>query len=281
MASQPKLVIHGGAGSLEGNINREVNIRESLQIICNQTYSYLLSASANDAVLFAIKLLENDPLFNAGTGSKIQNDGEIRMSAGFMDGQKKCFSGVINIQNVQHPILVAELLQQYEHTVLSGTMATHFAHSNGFSNYDPKTQERYSEFLSNKTGKTGTVGVVALDSNGHISAGTSTGGIGCELPGRVSDSATIAGNYANRFAGVSATGVGEHIVNAGVAPKIITRVEDGNSLKDAVEKSILEGRKNDDHYGIICISNTGDIVVDKTKDMIFYASHNVSALTSF
>ena len=149
MASQPKLVIHGGAGSLEGNINREVNIRESLQIICNQTYSYLLSASANDAVLFAIKLLENDPLFNAGTGSKIQNDGEIRMSAGFMDGQKKCFSGVINIQNVQHPILVAELLQQYEHTVLSGTMATHFAHSNGFSNYDPKTQERYSEFLSN------------------------------------------------------------------------------------------------------------------------------------
>ena len=64
-------------------------------------------------------------------------------------------------------------------------------------------------------------------------------------------------------------------------PKIITRVEDGNSLKDAVEKSILEDRKNDDHYGIICISNTGDIVVDKTKDMIFYASHNGSVVTSF
>ena len=112
MLVTPKLIIHGGAGSLEGNIERKNSIRNSLKSICKKTYAYLLKSSANDAVIFGIKLLENDALFNAGTGSKIQNDGEIRMSAGFMDGQKKNFSGVINIQNVQHPILVAELLQQ-------------------------------------------------------------------------------------------------------------------------------------------------------------------------
>ena len=281
MAFQPKLIIHGGAGSLEGNIERKDNIRESLESICHQTYTYLLTASANDAVIFGIKLLENDPLFNAGTGSKIQKDGEIRMSAGFMDGHKKSFSGVINIQNVQHPILVAEKLQNFEHTVLSGDLATIFARSNGFEKFNPVTQERTAEFQSKKTGTTGTVGVVALDSNGYISAGTSTGGVGGEIPGRVSDSPTVAGNYANHFAGVSATGIGEHIVNAAVATKIVTRVEDGMSLESAVEKSIFEGQEKDDHYGVIAIGNDGTIIVNKTKDTVFYSFRDDTGIHTF
>ncbi len=97
MAQQPKLIIHGGAGSLEGNIEREASIRSSLKSVCEKTYNFLLTSSANDAVIYGVKLLEDDPLFNAGTGSKIQGDGQIRMSAGLMDGHNKKFSGVINI----------------------------------------------------------------------------------------------------------------------------------------------------------------------------------------
>ncbi len=281
MAQQQKLIIHGGAGSLEGNIEREEAIRQSLQSICEKTYAFLLRSSANEAVIYGIKLLEDDPLFNAGTGSKIQNDGQIRMSAAFMDGQKKSFSGVINIQHVQHPILVAEKLQEYEHTVLSGDMSIQFARESGFPEYDPLTQERFNEFQSKKTGTTGTVGVVALDLNGYISAGTSTGGVGGEIPGRVSDSPTVAGNYANEFAGVSATGIGEHIVNSAVAAKIVTRVEDGMTLESAVDKSIKEGQENDDHFGVICITSAGDIVSSKTKDTVFYSFHDGSGIKTF
>jgi L-asparaginase len=277
----PKLIIHGGAGSLEGNIERKTQIRESLKLICEKTYTFLLTSSANETVIYGIKLLENDPLFNAGTGSKIQSDGQIRMSAGFMDGQEKIFSGVINIQNVQHPICVADTLQQNEHSVLSGEMSTQFAHKFGFENYNPLTKERLSEFNSRKTGTTGTVGVVALDSNGYITAGTSTGGIGGEAPGRVSDSPTVAGNYANQYCGVSATGVGEHIVNSAVAAKIVTRVEDGMLLKKAVSKSIKEGKEKDSHFGVISISYTGDIITNKTKDTVFYAFHTGNELKTF
>ena len=103
-------------------------------------------------------------------------------------------------------------------------------------------QKRWDEHLRAQKGKTGTVGVVALDRYGNIVAGTSTGGIGGEIPGRVSDSPTIAGNYANKFAGISATGIGEQIVNLGAAVKIATRVEDGMDLKSAVDKTIHDAK---------------------------------------
>ena len=281
MAQQPKLIIHGGAGSLEGNIEREASIRSSLKSICEKTYNFLLTSSANDAVIYGVKLLEDDPLFNAGTGSKIQGDGQIRMSAGLMDGHNKKFSAVINIQHVQHPILVAKKLQDYDHSVLSGEMSTQFARDLGFNEYNPLTPERLGEFQSRKTGTTGTVGIVALDLSGNISAGTSTGGVGGEIPGRVSDSPTVAGNYANRFCGVSATGIGEHIVNSAVATKIVTRVEDGMTLENAVDKSIKEGQENDDHFGVICITSTGEIVSSKTKDTVFYSFHDGAVLKTF
>ena len=279
MSIQPKLIIHGGAGALEGNIEKINHIRTSLEDICDKTYTHLCSTTSYDAVIYGIKLLEDDPLFNAGTGSKTQHDGQIRMSAALMDGSKTRFSGVINIQNVQNPILIAERLQNYDHTVLSGEMATKFAHELGFKAYNPLTVERLKESKLNKGGATGTVGVVALDSSRKISVGTSTGGIGGEIPGRVSDSSTIAGTYANLFAGVSGTGIGEHIINSGVATKIVTRVEDGYSLKDAVSKSINEGKSKDYHFGAIGISSSGDIIVDKTKDTIYYAfsdGHTIS-----
>ena len=270
----PKLIIHGGAGSLEGNISKKEDLRSSLIDICNSTYKILLQSNSYNAVLHGVSALESNKLFNAGTGSKLQDDGRIRMSAGIMDGQKNKFSGVINIQNVENPILVADRLQKEDHTIVAGDKATQLARDLGFPQYNPLIQKRWEEHIGNKKGNTGTVGVVALDSNGNISAGTSTGGIGGETPGRVSDSSTIAGNYANKFAGVSATGIGEQIVNTGAAVKIVTRVEDGLDLKISVDKTIDDAKMLNYKFGVISICHNGHICVDKTTDSIFYAWNN-------
>lgn len=267
----PKLIIHGGAGSLEGNVSKKEDLRHSLKIICKKTYEKLVKTDAYSAVIYGICELENDPLFNAGTGSKLQKDGRIRMSAGIMNGDRNIFSGVINIQNVKNPILVADKLQNEKHKVIAGDKATQLARDLGFQQYNPLVQKRWDEYIRSQKGRTGTVGVVALDENGKIVAGTSTGGIGGEIPGRVSDSPTIAGNYANKFAGISATGIGEEIVNSGAAVKIATRVEDGLNLSSAVNKTIQDACELNYEFGIISISANGDICVSKTTDSIFYA----------
>jgi len=113
-----------------------------------------------------------------------------------------------------------------------------------------------------------------LDKYKNLASGTSTGGIGGELPGRVSDSASIAGNYANKYSGVSVTGIGEHIINSGVAVKICTYVQLGMDLKSAVKKIIQNAKKNNYKFGLISISKDGDIIIDKTTDEIFYASYD-------
>src|SRR5690606_36471374 len=100
-------------------------------------------------------------------------------------------------------------------------------------------RKEYEKKLNDSIGL-GTVGCVALDKDGNIAAATSTGGKGFEIPGRVSDSPTVAGNYANSFAGISCTGIGEDIVSGGLAVKIATRVTDGLSLKEAVDRSFGE-----------------------------------------
>ena len=99
MSTSPKLIIHGGAGRIEGQLNKENELRNSLRIICLKSWELLQHSSALDTVLYAVNLLESNPLFNAGTGSKLQKDGRIRMSAGLMDGEKRKFSGIVNISN--------------------------------------------------------------------------------------------------------------------------------------------------------------------------------------
>lgn len=274
MIKTPKLIIHGGAGILEGNVSKKKDLQIALNDICKSTYKKLLNSDSYSAVLYGVCLLENNPLFNAGTGSKLQKDGRIRMSAGIMNGDKNIFSGVINIQNVKNPILVADRLQTEKHTIVSGDKATQLARDLGFQQYNPLIQKRWEEHLKKIKGNTGTVGVVALDKNGVIVTGTSTGGIGGEIPGRVSDSPTVAGNYASKFAGISATGIGEQIVNSGAAVKIATRVEDGMILKDAVDKCITDASKLNYEFGVISISHKGDIYVNKNTDSIFYAWHD-------
>lgn len=241
--------------------------------------------------MFATELLENDTLFNAGTGSQIQGDGKVRMSASLMDGVSKKFSGVINIENVKNPIRVAEKLMPFDDKVLGGEGALIFARMHGFEYYDPIVPERIKEFEAKKkarpngsSGRTkalGTVGCVALDADGNIAAATSTGGKGFEMPGRISDSATNAGNFSNDYCGVSCTGVGEDIVSVALATKIVTRVTDGLSIQQSFQKSFDELKPFDGFAGAIAIDKEGNIFHQDSHPTMVFASFDGEKLELF
>lgn len=278
-----QLIIHGGAGSLEGKIEQAQVMHDSLCKIWEESFDILQKSTAEETVCHAIRMLEDDPIFNAGTGSKLQADGQVRMSSALMDGTNNRFSGVINVQNIRNPIEAAALLSKEENTVLSGAQATEFCRKNGMDDYNPVTQERLEDYKKRCSGKHGTVGTVALDNEGHIFAGTSTGGIGYEIPGRVSDCPTVAGTYASTKAGVSCTGIGEQITQQAAAAKIVTRVEDGMHLHDAVTLTMSESNNFNYLYGLISLDSEGHVEVGKTAalDEVFYAFHDNNRIRTF
>jgi L-asparaginase len=278
-----KIIIHGGFFS-ESSQSDEVKKgkQAALERIIKNSYDFLKSNSAEKTVVHAIEQLENDPLFNAGIGSQIQSDGKIRMSASIMNGSSKKFSGVINVQNIQNPILLAEELMKEEDRVLGGEGANLYAEKLNTPYFSTETEERRFDYEQKlKASRTSTVGCVALDSKGNLAAATSTGGKGFELPGRVSDSATVAGNYANDFCGVSCTGVGEDIVSAGVAIKIVTRVTDGKTLQNAFQKTFEELAEFDGFAGAIAIDNNGNMFVQESHPKVVFASYDGENLTTF
>jgi L-asparaginase len=275
-----KLIIHGGFFS-ESLTNQEVKKakQDALDQIVRLGYKYLQDHTSVETAVYTVALLEDSELFNAGTGSQIQSDGKIRLSASLMDGKSMRFSGVINIEEVKNPICIAEKLLRYDDRVLSGKGAQNFARENGFAYYNPETPQRRKEYeqkLSDSI-RLGTVGCVALDVFGNLAAATSTGGKGFEIPGRVSDSATTAGNYANAFAGISCTGVGEDIVSGSLASNMVTRVTDGMPLAIAVEKTLGELKPFDGFAGVIGISAKGEIYHADTHPYMVWALYDEGA----
>ena len=278
-----KLIIHGGFFS-ESSQSSETKVakQQALSTVAKQAYEYLKTHTALQTIVYAVELLENDELFNAGIGSQIQSDGKIRMSASMMDGLSTKFSGVINIEDVKNPIRVAEKLFTYDDRVLGGEGATDFARKNGFEKFSTELPQRRLEYETKLKSKAlGTVGCVALDAQGHLAAATSTGGKGFEMVGRISDSATAAGNYANNYCGVSCTGVGEDIVSAAVATKIVTRVTDGMSIKQAFDKTFLELKKIDGFAGAIAIDKEGNVYHQDSHPMMVFASYDGANLDVF
>jgi L-asparaginase len=271
-----KLIIHGGFFS-ESDTNQEIKKakQEALATIAEASYTFLKTHSAVQTAVFAVSLLEDSDLFNAGYGSQIQSDGKIRMSAALMDGRTERFAGVINMEDVKNPIQVAEKLLPLQDRVLSGTGAKDFAREHDFPYFNLQTPQRkheYEQKLQNSI-RLGTVGCVALDNQGNLAAATSTGGKGFEIPCRVSDSATVAGNYANPFAAVSCTGVGEDIMSGAVAAKIVTRVTDGFKLSDACEKTLSELNAYNGFAGVIGIKANGEIYHADTHPYIVWACY--------
>jgi len=278
-----KLLIHGGFFS-EFSQSNETKIakQNAMERIIKASFDYLKTHSAVDTVVFAVEQLENDPLFNAGIGSQIQNDGVIRMSASLMDGTSKKFSGVINIQEVKNPIRVAENLISVDDRVLGGEGANAYASSIGIETFSTEIPERRTEYETKlAASRLGTVGCVALDNEGKLAAATSTGGKGFEIPGRISDSATVAGNYANDDCAVSCTGVGEDIVSAAVASSIVTRVTDGFSIEKAFDKTFMELSKFDGFAGAIGLDKYGNMFWQESHPKIVFAAYDGVNFTVF
>lgn len=269
-----KLIIHGGFFS-ESSTNHETKLakQQALERIVKDSYAFLETHTAIETVVYAVSLLEDDALFNAGIGSQIQSDGRIRMSAALMDGETQKMSGVINIEAVKNPIQVAQVLMQEDDRILGGSGATHYARAHGFDVFSTEIPQRRAEYETKlQSNRQGTVGCVALDNNGKLAVATSTGGKGYEIPGRISDSATVAGNYANSICGVSLTGVGEDIVSNATAAKIVTRVTDGFALKDAFAKTFDELLPFDGFAGAIAIDCDGNVFHQDSHPSMVFAS---------
>jgi beta-aspartyl-peptidase (threonine type) len=278
---KPKIIVHGGARGL----SEYESIRQNdVTTACEAAYEVLLQKGAIDAVEEAIKRMESSPYLNAGVGSYLQLDGRVRMDASIMKDDLSA-GAVIGIEDVEHPISIARrVMEATQHVILSGKLATSFAHSEGFPRYDPRTRERVDQWMDIleqvrtkttyeqifhvheylKTGKNslGTVGCVAIDTNGHIAAGTSTGGRRIDVPGRVGDSGILgAGTYCSKFGGVSCTGTGEKILVLGLAKEVINHLR-YNQQKDAHEAAkhgIEELHSMNASGGLICIDQHGNI----------------------
>jgi beta-aspartyl-peptidase (threonine type) len=252
------LIIHGGAGNIpDGVIEAK---RSALDNIVRRTFSLLQSGeSALYAAEFAVKCLEDHPVFNAGYGSCLNAEGEVEMDAIIVDGDSLNFGAVGGIKNVRNPVAVARKVLDYgKHSFLVGNGATRFAHANGFE-FVPD-----AELIVKKDESPdayGTVGAVALDSRGSIAAATSTGGIAEKLPGRVGDSPLIGcGAIADSSSGgVSATGEGEFLMRIMISRVVLDCLQRGLSADESSEYAInLLEKKVQGTGGVICLNTDGE-----------------------
>lgn len=245
-AAAPVLVIHGGAGVIKREMSpaREKAVRTALTQALQKGYAQLKSGKAAvDAVSAAITVLEDDPNFNAGKGSVFTHDGRNELDAAIMDGATLGAGSVAGVHRVKNPILLARaVMEKSDHVMLVGDGAEEFAKTVGVELVDPayfRTEERWQQLqkaLKEDADKVkhsdvetakhfGTVGAVALDAEGHLAAGTSTGGMTDKRWGRVGDSPIIgAGTYANSGCAVSGTGWGEYYLRTVAAHEICMRV---------------------------------------------------------
>ena len=269
------LVIHAGAGSYPKDEKRAERIGKKLGQICEKGYRFLKTHSAVETVVEVVRWLEDWPETNAGTGAVLQSDGHARLSASLMDGNLMKFSGVINIEGIKNPILAAHLLQRERDRVLAAEGALRFAKEKGFKFFDPRTKESIRRWRNlrekEKTGTYGTVGACALDSGGWFASAASTGGKGMERVGRVSDSALPAGNYANSYAAVSATGNGEDIIEEALASMLVIRATDWKDLNKSFRETFKEMEKKKRKFAAIGLDRKGNVFWAHTTEVLYYA----------
>jgi len=268
--AQPVLIIQGGAGRGFKDSGRAAQIRRKIARILRFSYQKLKQSNALEAVTYAVRLLEDDPEFNAGTGSQLQADGAARLSASIMDGSELRFAGVINLEKIKNPILVARALLSEKDRILSGAGALHFAKELGLKTNDPRTPQAIRRWKKRKDGGYDTVGACALDRFGNLASATSSGGRGFERPGRVSDSGMPVANYADENCAVSATGIGEEIIEEGLAIRIATRVGDGASLAKAFQKTFGEIQARGHFMGAIGLDSKGNFTAATTTKVLIY-----------
>ncbi|MBV6854311.1 isoaspartyl peptidase/L-asparaginase [Xanthomonas campestris pv. mirabilis] len=264
LSATPMLVIHGGAGVEKSSLSKDeqAQAREAMQRALRTGHAVLnRGGSAVDAVAATITVLEDAPQFNAGRGAVFTHDGRNELDAAIMDGASGKAGAIAGVHTVKNPIQLARRVMDHsKHVMLVGNGAEQFAREQGVALVDPsyfRTDKRWKQLqkalkaeagdrqaqaqLDLETAKHfGTVGALALDRDGHLAAGTSTGGMTNKRYGRVGDAPIIgAGTYANSQCAVSGTGWGEFYIRAVAAYDICARMKyAGQSLQQAAETVI-------------------------------------------
>lgn len=286
------IVIHGGAGALEpGRYTeaQEAAYHAALTDALNAGYAVLeQDGTALDAIIAAITLMEDSPLFNAGKGAVFTREGKNELDASIMDGESRNAGAITGVTRVKNPILLARaVMEKSEHVMFTGEGAEEFAKEQGLE-FVPRRYFRtegrwrsYQEALQKERDaakakdeeaslphdfKYGTVGAAALDAHGNLAAGTSTGGMTLKRYGRVGDAPIIgAGTFAdNNSCAVSSTGWGEYFMRLTIARDICAQVEyGGKSVVDAADDVInnrLENLGGDG--GVIVLGPDGAVAME-------------------
>ena len=271
---QPAIVVHGGAGDLdpafadEARAGCERAARAGLAVMA-------AGRGALEAVWAAVRVLEDDPLFNAGTGSALTRDGTIECDAALMDGASVRIGAVASMVDAPEAISIARaVLEDGEHALLCGDGAWAFARERGFAPAAPgamvterarrrletERQRRAAAAAAGGAASGGTVGACAIDGAGHVAAGTSTGGTTFKRPGRIGDTPLCGcGTYADDAGGAaSATGVGEAIIRVTMTRVCVDAMRGEGSAAAAAWRAIGElGRVTGGTAGIICCDRAG------------------------
>ncbi len=283
ITTQPSvtIIVHGGAGNIA-----PANHHAS-QSGCGQAAEAGLrvlrvGGSALDAVETAIRDMEDNHAFNAGTGSVLTSAGRVEMDASIMDGNTQAIGAVGLIRHFAHPISLARaVMTDTDHHLLAGVGAEDFARAHGFTEIAnealviERRRKQHEDWVSQKAGEQDTVGALALDAHGNLAAANSTGGVAFKLPGRIGDSPIPgAGFYAdNRFGAVATTGQGEHIMHAGLAFLAMQALEQGASAQEAAEQAAasFSQRIPDGQAGLIVLDAAGRVGLAHTTAFMSHA----------
>lgn len=288
--SETAMIIHGGAGSLTRDAmstKAQEAYRSALRTALKDGNRVLRNGgSALDAVEAAITTMESDTLFNSARGAVLTSEGTAELDASIMDGQTRNAGALTGVKTVKHPIRLARaIMTESKHVFLAQEGAETFAEQQGLDMVENDYFIIDSRRTSSGEGaalpedsdadKFGTVGAVALDQDGNLAAGTSTGGISNKRFGRIGDSPMIgAGTYAsNESVAVSATGQGEFYIRSVAAHNVASRVRHGGApLQEAARAAVEEAEELGGVGGLIVLDPEGNMATPFTTQGMFRAS---------
>ena len=266
-AESPAIVIHGGAGWFSNMSHDEIkDLKKGLKMALDKGFDILENGGSSvDAVEAAIIILEDNPLFNAGRGSVYTSEERQEMDASIMTGKDNEAGAVSSVTNVKNPISLARhVMEETPHVMFTSSGAEKLARDNNIEQVEQSyfaNPDRLKSLKKAKENKKGTVGVVAIDKNRVITAGTSTGGMTNKAPGRVGDSPIIgAGTWVeNNSCGVSATGHGEYFIRFSVAKEICVKARYQNkSIQQASTEVMNQLKEIGADGGVIVMDSQGN-----------------------